>query len=143
MKDVITKEIQLSHSIDKVWSAITKAEEISNWFIQADFKAEAGYQYTFTASPNEKGCTVISGEVKQSNPYTLVYTWVVGDTNVETTVKWELEPTESGTKLYLEHSGISKYAGDTAVAMFESFNGGWDNCITGLTSYLKDLVNAG
>jgi len=143
MKDVITKEIQFNHSIDKVWNAITKAEEISIWFIQADFKAEAGYQYTFTANPNEKGCTIISGEVKQSSPYTLVYTWVVGDTNVETTVKWKLESTSSGTKLYLEHSGISKYAGDTAVAMFDSFNGGWDNCISGLTSYLKDLVNAG
>lgn len=143
MKSIITKEVQFSHSIDKVWNAITKAEEISTWFIKADFKAEPGYQYTFTSPPNEKGCTVISGEVKQSSPYTLIYTWVVGDTNVETTVKWELESTESGTKLYLEHSGISNYAGDTAIAMFESFNGGWDNCIEGLTSYLKDLVNAG
>ncbi len=143
MKDVITKEVLFNHSIDKVWNAITKAEEISAWFIEADFKAEAGYKYTFTSPPNEKGCTVISGEVKNSNPYVLIYTWVVGDTNIETTVKWELESTNSGTKLHLEHSGISNYAGDTAVAMFESFNGGWDNCIEGLTRYLKDLVNAG
>ena len=143
MKNVITKEALFNHSIDKVWNAITKAEEISTWFIKADFKAETGYQYTFTSPPNEKGCTVISGEVKQSTPYVLIYTWIVGDTNVETTVKWELESTKSGTKLYLEHSGISNYAGETAVAMFESFNGGWDNCINGLTSYLKDLVNAG
>ena len=137
MKSIITKEVQFSHSIDKVWNAITKAEEISTWFIKADFKAEAGYQYTFTSPPNEKGCTVISGEVKQSSPYTLIYTWVVGDTNVETTVKWELESTESGTKLYLEHSGISNYAGDTAISMFESFNGGWNGCINQLTDYLN------
>ena len=143
MKDIITKEILFNHSIDKVWSAITEAKEISSWFIKADFKAEAGYQYTFTSPPNEKGCTVISGEVKNSNPYVLVYTWVVGDTNVETTVKWELESTGNGTKLYLEHSGISNYGGDTAEAMFKSFNGGWDNCIEDLTSYLKHLVNAG
>ena len=143
MKDIITKEILFNHSIDKVWSAIAKAEEISTWFIKADFKAEAGYQYTFTSPPNEKGCTVITGEVKNSNPYILIYTWVVGDTKVETTVKWELETTESGTKLSLEHSGISNYTGDTAVAMFENFNGGWDNCINELNSYLKDLVNAG
>jgi len=121
---------------------ISKAEEISTWFIKADFKPEKGYQYTFTAS-EEKGCITINGEIKHANPYTLVYTWIVENTNVETTVKWELETTENGTKLYLEHSGISNYAGETAVAMFNSFNGGWDNCITELTTYLKDLVNAG
>jgi len=143
MIDVIKKETVLNHSIDAVWNAITKADEISTWFIPADFKAEPGYQYTFTSPPNEKGCTVISGEVKKANPYTLIYTWIVADTKVETTVKWELEATNNGTKLYLEHSDISNYAGDTAVAMFESFNGGWDNCILGLTNYLKDEVNAG
>lgn len=137
MKDIIKKEVLFNHSIDKVWNAISKAEEISTWFIKADFKAEEGYKYTFTSEPNEKGCTIISGEVKKSDPYTLIYTWIVADTNVETTVKWELESTENGTKLNLEHSGVLNYQGDTAVAMFESFNGGWDNCITGLTEYLK------
>ncbi|HMC01027.1 MAG TPA: SRPBCC domain-containing protein [Flavobacteriaceae bacterium] len=142
MKDVITKEALFNHSIDKVWNAITKAEEISTWFIKADFKAEKGYKYTFTAS-EEKGCITINGEIKQANPYTLVYTWVVQDTNVETTVTWNLEPAENGTKLNLKHSGISNYAGETAVTMFNSFNGGWDNCIKELTNYLKNLVNAG
>ena len=143
MNDIIKKEVLLNHTIDKVWNAISKAEEISTWFIKADFKAEKGYKYTFMANPNEKGCTTISGEVKHANPYLLEYTWIVANTKVETTVKWELETTERGTKLYLEHSGISNYEGETAIQMFESFNGGWDNCISGLTSYLKDLVNAG
>ena len=143
MKDCIKKETLLNHSIDTVWNAITNAEEISSWFIKADFKAEEGYKYTFTSEPNEKGCTTICGVVKKSTPYTLIYTWIVADTKVETTVKWELEATELGTKLHLEHSGITNYAGDTAVAMFESFNGGWNNCINGLTEYLKESVNAG
>ena len=143
MKDVIKKEALFNHPIEKVWNAISKAEEISSWFIQADFKAEIGYQYTFTSKPNEKGCTTISGEVKSANPYTLIYTWIVANTNVETTVKWELEATQNGTKLYLEHSGISNYEGETAIKMFESFNGGWNACIYELTNYLKTLVNAG
>ncbi|WP_460217699.1 SRPBCC family protein [Psychroserpens sp. MEBiC05023] len=142
MKDKISKEKVFNHPIDKVWDAITKAEEISAWFIQADFKAEKGYQYLFTSEPNEKGCTTISGIVKEANPYVLVYTWIVADTEIETTVTWKLESVSEGTKLYLEHSGISNYAGDTAVAMFESFNGGWDNCINELIAYLKQEVNA-
>ncbi|WP_299555083.1 SRPBCC domain-containing protein [Seonamhaeicola sp.] len=143
MNDVINKEHVFNHAIDTVWRAITNADEISTWFIKADFKAEKGYKYTFTSEPNEKGCTVISGEVKNANPYTLIYTWIVADTKVETTVKWELESIAEGTKLYLEHSGISNYEGETAVKMFESFSGGWANCINLLTDYLKELVNAG
>ncbi|MGM5469413.1 SRPBCC family protein [Flavobacteriaceae bacterium LMO-SS05] len=142
MKDIIKKEQLFNHPIDAVWNAITKAEQISAWFIKADFKAEKGYNYTFTAS-EDKGCLTITGKVKQSNPYTLVYTWVVQNTNVETTVSWTLEPVGNNTKLILEHSGITNYAGDTAVAMFESFNGGWTNCMNELSNYLKNLVNAG
>lgn len=143
MNDVITKEVLFNHPIEKVWDAITKADEISTWFIPADFKAEKGYKYTFTSLPNEKGCTVISGEVKNAIPYLLIYTWIVAEMKTETTVTWELKTTSEGTKLVLEHSGIANYEGETAVAMFESFNGGWDNCISGLTGYLKNTVNAG
>jgi uncharacterized protein YndB with AHSA1/START domain len=142
MNRTITKEKVFNHSIDQIWNAITKAEEISSWFIQADFKAEKGYNYTFTSEPNEKGCTTISGTVKEANPYTLVYTWIVADTKVETTVTWTLEDLGGSTKLYLEHSDIENYADETAIAMFESFNGGWDNCINGLTAFLKEEVNA-
>ena len=142
MKDVIKKELLFNHPIDANWNAITKSEEISTWFIKADFIAQKGYYYTFTAS-EDKGCLTITGEVKESNPYTLVYTWIVENTTAETTVSWKFEPTKSGSKLYLEHSGISNYEGDTAVAMFESFNGGWDNCMNGLSNYLIELVNAG
>ncbi len=142
MKDVITKEHVFNHSIDSVWKAITKAEEISAWFIKADFKAEAGYAYTFEAS-EEQNCTKITGIVKQADPYTLIYTWVVQGTDTETTVSWVLEPLEKGTRLTLEHSGISGYPGDTAVAMFDSFKNGWNNCVTGLNQYLNTLVNAG
>ncbi|WP_299890426.1 SRPBCC domain-containing protein [uncultured Lacinutrix sp.] len=143
MKDSITKEKLFNHSIETIWNAISIGEEISTWFIKADFKAEKGYKYTFTAS-EDKGCLTITGEVKEANPYTLIYTWIVENTTVETTVKWSLEPiSKNETKLYLEHSGISNYAGDTAIAMFESFSGGWDGCINGLIDYLKTEVNAG
>ncbi len=142
MKDVITKEQILNHSIDKVWNAISKQEEISTWFINADFKAEPGYKYTFTAS-EEQGCTQIQGVVKEADPYTLVYTWVVQGTDTETTVKWALEEINGQTKLVLEHSGISNYPGESAITMFGHFGKGWDNCFNLLTEYLIKEVHAG
>ena len=141
MKDVIVKEQIFNHPINKVWDAISKQEEISTWFIKADFKAVKGYQYTFTASPAEN-CVPITGEVKEADPYVLSYTWIVQDTEAETLVTWKLEEVEGGTKLHLEHSGISGYKGDTAVQMFNSFNGGWDNCMNELSTYLRKEVHA-
>lgn len=140
MKDVIIKEQVLNHSIDKVWNAISKQEEISSWFINADFKAEEGYRYSFKSKGED--CTEINGVVKEADPYTLIYTWVVQDTNVETTVKWELKKTLEGTALYLEHSGISNYSGETAITMFGHFGKGWENCFNLLTEYLGKEVHA-
>lgn len=140
MKNVISKEHVFNHTIEKVWSAITKEEEISTWFIKADFKAEKGYNYTFFSEGED--CTQISGEVKEATPYVLIYTWVVQGTEVTTTVKWSLEEFEGKTKLYLEHSGISGYQGETAPAMFASFDKGWDNCINELIGFLKEEVHA-
>ena len=137
MKNIITKEKVFNHPIDKVWNAISKGEEISIWFLKADFKAEKGYRYTFSSEPNEKGCTTIHGIIKEATPYVLIYTWIVADTDVETTVTWILESVAEGTKLYLKHSGISNYTGDTAIAMFESFDDGWTGCINQLTDYLN------
>jgi uncharacterized protein YndB with AHSA1/START domain len=141
MKDVISKEYVFNHSIDKVWNAITKSEEISSWFLKTNFKAEVGYKYEFNSEG--ENCSVISGEVKEAHPFTLIYTWIVADSKVETTVKWVLEQAENGTILFLEHSGIANYSGDTAVKMFNSFNGGWDNCLDSLTKYLTKVIHAG
>ena len=141
MNDVITKEHIFSHSIDTVWNAISKGEEISKWFLKADFKPKKGYQYLFTATGDD--CSPIHGEVIEASPYTLIYTWIVTENPVETTVTWRLENVKEGTKLYLEHSGISGYKGETAVTMFNSFNGGWDHCISDLSAHLKKLMYAG
>ncbi|MEQ6120886.1 SRPBCC domain-containing protein [Reichenbachiella sp. MALMAid0571] len=135
MKDVIKKVHQYSQNISDVWKAISEAEEISSWFIKADFKAKVGYEYTFTHEN-----TVINGKVLKADPvYTLAYTWIVGDTAVETIVTWTLQENEHGTLLTLEHSGISNYPNkQMATTMFESFSGGWSSCISNLEKFLKE-----
>jgi uncharacterized protein YndB with AHSA1/START domain len=134
MQDLITKRRQFSHPIGRVWEAISRAEEISSWFIQADFKAEVGYRYTFTHQQ-----TKIKGEVVVVKPVTdLAYTWIVEGTEAVTTVHWKLEENSEGTLLTLEHSGISNYPGETAVVMFNNFKGGWDSCVNNLQKHLTE-----
>ncbi|NER16654.1 SRPBCC family protein [Spongiivirga citrea] len=140
MKDSIIKEHLFNKDIDTIWKAITEADEISAWFLKADFQPEVGYQYTFNSTG--ENCSPITGEIKEVSPYTLKYTWVVIENPIETLVTWKLEEQNGQTKLTLEHSGISNYQSDTAIEMFNSFNGGWDNCINGLNEYLTKLVDA-
>ncbi len=136
MKDQIVKEQVFEHGIDKVWKAITEADEISKWFIHADFKAEPGYQYTFTAT-EEHGRTKISGKVLEADPYTLKYTWTTGDAPIETIVTWTLKQEGGQTVLTLVHSGIAQY-GDSAAEVMGHFDMGWDGCLSVLPEYLKD-----
>ena len=140
--DKISKEHVYRHNINSIWNAISTAKEITAWFIEADFKAEKGYQYTFTAS-EEYDRMKIRGTVKEATPYTLVYTWILQDTDVETTVSWTLTETEAGTHLLLEHSGISGYEGETAVTMLGNYNQGWSDCIVELAAHLKSTLHVG
>ena len=142
MNDLIRKERTFDQPIERVWNAITKAEEISEWFLLADFKAQKGYQYTLRSKDNS--CPPIVGEVLNADPYTLAYTWLEEGKPTSTLVTWTLASTENGgTQLLLEHSGIANYKGENVVKMFELFSGGWDNCLNGLTNFFNSEVHAG
>ena len=142
MKDLIVKEHTFNHPMKDVWKAISDQDEISAWFIKADFQPQVGYNYTFLHEEGEN-CTTIVGKVIEARPIDrLVYTWLVKGTDVETTVSWNLSEVAGKTQLRLEHSGISAYGGDSAVKMFESFSKGWSQCINELESFLQSLVNA-
>ncbi len=141
MKDAIIKEQIFNGPIDTVWQAITVAEEMSIWLEPTNFKAIKGFRYVINAKAND--CPPIVGEVIEADPYTLVYSWIIEANPVRTLVKWVLEEVEGGTKVYLEHSGIANYSGEDAIAMFESFSGGWEKCFNGITKHLQIETNAG
>lgn len=136
MKDVITKEQFYPQPINDVWAAISEQDKISQWFIKCKFKAEPGFKYMLLSE--EDSCEQVSGEVLKANPvHELVYTWIVAGTETVTTVSWNLQEKDGGTLLTLQHSGIEGYPNEeTAVKMFESFNGGWDKCYEHLGKYL-------
>ena len=121
------------HPIGAVWSAISEATQISEWFIKADFVAQIGYEYTFTHES-----TTITGTVLDVQPpRILVYTWVLG--GVSTKVHWRLEETAEGTLLTLVHDGIEAY-GDSAATWFANFRHGWQSCAEELETYLSKTV---
>jgi uncharacterized protein YndB with AHSA1/START domain len=131
MADKIKLERFYNHPIQTVWAAISEVDAISDWFIQADFKPQVGYQYTFTHET-----TTVRGTVLEVNdPNKLVYTWIVGNTTAVTEVSWSLSPKGSGTQLVLEHDGFDNYQ-ESAVAMFDSSVQGWQAVAEALEKYL-------
>ncbi|PKB61842.1 MAG: hypothetical protein BZY79_01775 [SAR202 cluster bacterium Casp-Chloro-G4] len=133
MKKYIEKKRTFNSPIKRVWEAITREEEISKWFMQANFKAEKGYSYEF-----EHESIICHGTVLEVDPPNkLVYTWINPGTTEETTVTWLLEETNGGTELTLIHRGYEKYSDDDAEKFFKENEFGWNMVIQGLDEYLN------
>ena len=100
-------EFDLQHAPQKVWRALTDPVLLAQWLLPViDFELEPGRAFTFKtqAMPGWDGtvnCRLLAVEAQRK----LSYTWVVGD--MHTVVTFTLEPTASGTRLTLVHSGFA------------------------------------
>lgn len=135
IKDTLEKTQWFAHSIDKVWKAITETEQVSQWLVPTDFKAEVGASYSLK-NPKDN-CDMVTGKVLEADPYKLVYSWI-NETckEVVTLITWNLVEEKDGTTLTMVHSGISQYDSDTAPKMIESYTGGWERCFNNLGEIL-------
>ena len=126
----IEVEKTINAPIAKVWKAVSIGEEISKWFIQADFKPEVGYAYTFKHED-----TNIKGEVTETDePNKLVYTWEVEGTGLNSTVEWHLEEDGDSTNVKIVHYGDSENT-EMLTNMFKSFEEGWTDCLNNLDKH--------
>jgi uncharacterized protein YndB with AHSA1/START domain len=107
---------QLSHPPERVWSALTSPAELQQW---APFNAERDLaqpgSLTLTmAGPDPEA---LPAEVRRADaPRLLEYTWG------EDTLRWELAPSGTGTRLVLRHT--TKERGTVPMAA-----AGWHICL--------------
>ena len=89
----------LHHPPEKVWAALTDPAQLGEW---APFTTDRDL-----GRPGDATLTMIDGEVAEDLPATvtraepptlLEYTWG------QDVLRWELEPSEAGTKLTLRHT---------------------------------------
>lgn len=136
VKDTLEKTQWFPHTIDRVWEAITKTEQVSQWLVPTDFKAEVGANYSLN-SP-EDGCAMVTGKVIAADPYKLIYSWINESCKeVTTTITWTLNTENGGTTLNMTHSGIANYPESIAPEMIKSYTGGWERCFNNLSKILK------
>ncbi len=134
MQKTVRKQRYFEYSQEAVWEAITTPEALSNWFMEADFKPEVGYQFTFKDTPQGGWDGILQGEVLLVKaPQHLQYTWSGSQMTSITTVTWHLTAQEQGTLLSLEHSGFDGIR-NMMIGFFHQF--GWGKFLNSLAQHL-------
>lgn len=155
--DSIRKEILLRAPLERVWHAISNAEEFGTWFgMRFDGPFVAGARVSGQLTP-----TAVDPEVaKSQKPYEglrfeimidqiepmriFSYRWHPGavDPNVDysteptTLVIFELEEVSEGTRLTITESGFDKIPLARRAKAFEGNEHGWDAQLTLIEGYI-------
>jgi uncharacterized protein YndB with AHSA1/START domain len=146
-QDAIVSEIQISAPPERVFKALSDAEELKAWFGSPEcpvkfwkMDARLGGQYGYATEPgkivvNGVNEFICHGEITEYDPPSvLAYTWISNwhdDPSRSTVVRWELTAKHGGTHVKITHSGLS-----TLPVARKDYSGGW----TGVVEMLKKFV---
>jgi uncharacterized protein YndB with AHSA1/START domain len=130
----ITKQIDAPR--DRVFRALTEADELGRWFASsAESDPRAGGEYVLRfAFEDESRNHTYSGRYEAVTPDERVrYPW--NGRFGETTVEFVLEPRDSGTEVRLVHSGWAEQAAESR----ELHEQGWGFFLDNLERYLTGV----
>jgi uncharacterized protein YndB with AHSA1/START domain len=105
--DALTFVFELKHPPEKVWRALTDPVLLAEWLLPVvGLKLGLGTSFTFQTQPMPGwDGTVFCRILDLQDGKRLSYSWVVGEM-LDTVVTFTLEPTPTGTRLTLLHSGF-------------------------------------
>ena len=129
MKRIIKHQFFFPHPPETVWEYLTKTELMEQWLMKNDFQPILGFEFQFRtgAIPNLDFDGIFYCKVLEVIPFkTLSYSWRSGpgggDITLDSVVVWKLEPRDTGTELFLEHSGFER---EENLNFFNGLNHGW------------------
>lgn len=113
----IVSEIQIAAPTERVFEALVVPSQVVKWwgqkgiYICKEFQADlrVGGKWRSAGIDGRGNPFETSGKFLEINrPRVLAYTWVASWTgDLETVVRWELEPTSTGTLVRIRHSGFA------------------------------------
>ena len=149
-QDAIISEIEIAAPPERVFQALSKAEELKQWFTSPEcpvkfwkMDARPGGQYSYETEKGT-GSVVVNGVcefechgeiVEYDPPRALAYTWIGNwhdDASRQTVVRWELTPSDSGTRVKVTHSGLAQLP----IAR-KDYSGGWPGVVEMLKKYVE------
>jgi uncharacterized protein YndB with AHSA1/START domain len=136
----IVKTIFLKSDAEKVWGFLTDKDKLGEWFHPADSDLAVGSDYMLKGQADDgsevRKCWGSVIESKRAEK--LVYTFTIEPLGgAMTTVTWLLQEVHGGTRLTLQHEGISAAAGDMALPLLMALDAGWDAHLSRLRNAAK------
>ncbi len=138
--------LTLTHTVaapvDRVFRALTSADELKKWFCPEGFEVPAvemdvrvGGEYRIQMQAPDGESYSVSGTIEElSPPDLLTYTWTwdedEGEEEHESRVTYRLTPEGEGTKIELVHTQL---ASDESAGRHRE---GWTGCFANLSTYL-------
>ncbi len=150
-QDAVVSEIEIAAPPERVFQALTDPEQLMRWLTDAscpailwEMDARPGGRYRHATA---KGTVVVNGVdqfechgeiVELDPPRLLVYTWIANwheDKTRRTVVRWELFPTENGTRVKVTHSGLAQEA-----SARKDYQSGWPGVLTMLRRFTAETT---
>ncbi|MFI6284631.1 SRPBCC domain-containing protein [Streptomyces sp. NPDC051018] len=137
--NTIEREVVLRHPVERVWTALTTAEGLSQWFgsvAEIDLRPGGRAFFRWEEFDDESVATIEAVDP----PRRFAFWWGIGSLPeggaARTLVEFTLEPVPEGTRLRLVESGFARVAEEVALAAHRSNSQGWDTELAELGTYL-------
>ena len=144
----IDRSITINAPPERVWRALTSAEELSTWFrVTIEGSMSAGAEVWMTSTHAEyTGQRFPVRIAEMSAPHRLVWQWHPGevDPNMDyskeprTTVTFTLEPVAGGTRLNVSETGFDAIGLERRAKVFQDNAQGWGEVV----GWIKQHVEA-
>ena len=143
----IDRTIEIDAPPDRVWRALTNAEDLAAWFhvtIEGEIKAGAEVWMTST-SPGYEGQRFLVRFTEMTPPRRFAWQWHPGavDPGVDysrepwTTVTFTLEPSGRGTRLSVSETGFNEISLSRRAKVYADNSGGWTAVIVWIQTHAE------
>lgn len=116
-QDVLVSEIHIAAKPERIFEALVDPAQVPQWwgekgiYVCTRFEADlrVGGAWRASGTGRDGGSFEVKGEFLEiDRPHALAYTWTASWTgDAQTSVRWELVPTEHGTRVSVRHSGLA------------------------------------
>ncbi|NRF40062.1 SRPBCC domain-containing protein [Pedobacter foliorum] len=141
MAKLIKHQFSFSHPVETVWEYLTKSELMEQWLMKNNFQPIVGFEFEFRTGPipSLDFDGVFYCKVLEIIPFKkLSYSWRSGPgegkITLDSVVVWQLQPTDKGTEVFLEHKGFAKKEN---LDFYNGLNQGWIEKLNNIA----DLLN--
>ena len=124
------------HPPAAVWRALTEPELMAKWWVAGDIRPVVGHRFALDmGSWGVQECEVTVVEPER----VLAYTYA--ETVLDSTLTWRLVAEGTGTRLFLEHSGLDQ---DTPLgkAAYHGMGAGWPGVLARIGDVLPEAAAA-